>query len=197
MSSFSQIKIANMAIRQANGNPINAIPDGAKKEGLIIDNFWNFLVDFLLGLHPWKFAKLWLSLAPDEAYTMVDDQYDYAYVVPSDLIRFVRTESAGTVFVRRQGHYLCNASPLIIEYVSRISDTTKWPDYFVSLMVDALALRLFFPMSTKGSFEKKFKADYADSIAYAKERDYREDQDLPENTQGHTTDNDTWIGAWG
>lgn len=196
----SQTSISNRALLEMGQNPISSVDDGSKAAN-IIKEVWEDLTREILESHTWKFAKKWANVASDAAYTMVDEDWDYAYAVPSDYVRMSKTEDNETVKFARRGAYLLTneESPFKFEYIQYISDTTLWPQHFINAMVARLQSVLATPLSTKSS--KMKNKDYLEIyhsivLPAAKTRDAEESFGEPDDDKGkHTESNDSWLSS--
>ncbi len=101
----------------------------------------------------WRFAKGRESLAVSA--TAPDFEYDNAFALPSDFIalRYIYDEAGdeeGTVSpytASIEGDYiLSNEDTMKIVYTANITDTAKFDDLFVQVLVAQLALHLVFPL---------------------------------------------------
>lgn len=195
----SKVEICNTAIISVGAPPVNAIPDpSGDKASEACDQLWEQCLKELLSEHPWKWALVHQQLAVDSGYTSVyTDDYDYAYQIPTALVRFSDSESSDTIFVRRGQHLLTNDDELAIEFVQFNEDTTKFPAKFTRALSALLAREIFFYMSTKGSFDKNFAAKYERALEEAKLEDYYFDRPSETDRLGHSTDTDSWVNAWG
>lgn len=202
----SQLEICNIAILDAGGNPISAFPSSVTGSSTIeeVSLYYNYTpgLDFLLGEHPWRFAKKWASLTENGSYTFVDDTYDTAWAVPADFIRWSDLENNGPShieFARRDTHFLTiDYDAFEIEYIAQITDTTKFPNYFVVAFAAYLSMKLSRPLRRKGAKDKSdFMNDFQVALDNAKLKDSREDWQNETRTTKHTSTNDTWITARG
>lgn len=198
----SKVQICNIAIFDAGGDAINSVPDSGKKESDLIVAHYDVALDFVLGEHPWRFAKKWASLAENAAYTFVDDTYAAAWALPADFIRWSDLEDNGPShieFARRDSHLLTvDIDSFEIEYIARITDTTKYPAYFITAFAAYLSLKLAPALRRKGSKDKTdFFQAYSLALDNAKLRDSREDWQNETRVHKHTSTNDTWITARG
>jgi hypothetical protein len=203
MKSFSQTEIANYAISAAGGNAINSVPDGNKKESNLIVQFWDITLLALLEEHNWRFARKWASLAEDAGYTFVDDQFDAAWALPSDFVRFSDQEGVGPTAItfERRGNHLLTAglTEFEIEYIKHEDDlatTGNFPPHFVVALYTALAREIAPDLRRKGAKNNSNFIVLADAaLTRAKTKDSQQDNRSEERKTRHTADTDSWIQA--
>ena len=192
---YSKVKICNLALTAGLGaNPITSFTEGTKEADLCNDLF-DLLRDMLLAAHPWDFAKKWVSLAEDASYTIMDARYSYAYAPPSDYIRPVRGETRPINFERRGAVLLSNDSPLKLEYIYRIEDTTLYPIYFVNALAALIRANVAGPLAKKGAKTTNWWNLYGIVFEQAKALDGQESKPTAEENHGHTDDTDTFLSS--
>jgi hypothetical protein len=199
----TQLEMCNMAILDVGGNTISQVSTGNQKEEKLCYNYWDHMVDTMLAAHNWNFAKKWLSLTEDTGYTFVDDQYEYAWEVPSDFIRFADQENRGPAkidFARRANRFLTNTDEFEIEYIYRPADitvTTTYPPWYIDAFVAKLKVKLATSLARKGSTTRNWVAEYHEMLATAKHMNAMGQDESVERKTRHTDSNDTWLSARG
>lgn len=190
----SQVDICNLALRDIGANPISSIEE-TSKEAKVCADYWSLLLDELLEEHPWDFAKKWVALALDGTHTFIDSRYDYAYTKPNDYIRMCDTELNFNYEVRGQ-LIVTNEEGAEIEYIWRITDTTKFPPYFIRALVSLLRSRICGPLAKKGSKTKDWKVEYYGvDLPRAKLHDARQGNPSASVKRSHTDATDTWLSS--
>lgn len=195
----SQVEICNYAIAHVGGNLINSLPDGNKPESNLCQLFFEQSLRECLGDHNWKFAKKWDSLA-SAVYTFTDDQYDYAYALPGDFIRFSDQENRGPgdiKFVRRGQYLLCNETVFEIEYIYYHTTYEQYPEYFVAALSRKLAFYINPDLMKKGAKQVDHQQAYMVALDKAKLRNAQEDNEDSDRVRRHSDSSDTWINARG
>lgn len=198
----SKVQVCNIAILDAGGDAISSVPDGNKKESNLVVAHYDVALAFVLGEHPWRFAKKWASLAENTSYSFVDDTYEAAWALPADYVRWSDLENNGPShmeFARRDSHLLtADYDEFEIEYIASITDTTKWPAYFISAFAAYLSWKIAPALRRKGARDKMdFAQAFMTALDNAKLKDSREDWQNETRITRHTNSNDTWIAARG
>lgn len=191
----SKVDICNMSIYNVGGNPINSVPDGTKKEAMLCDLYYDVALDEVLAAHHWRFAKKWLSLPQINNPTFIDEQYTYVYQLPADFIRFSDQEDRSLNFARREDKLYSNEDTLEIEYIARITDTTKFPIWFTVALTTKLSSYLAIPLSRKGNSKVNWEQLYEYKLMDAKVKDFNEDSQSLDRETKYTTSTDEWIEA--
>ena len=148
----TDIDICNLALSHFGARPINSFNDGSDA-GRLCGVFYEQTLDEVLRAHPWNFAikRTTLSrLADAPVY-----KYAYAFQLPQDYIRVL---SINKLNVYDESHHyeiekgrelLTDYPEVLLRYVYRMTDTTKFDDIFI----EALSLKLASKLSTSLSEE--------------------------------------------
>lgn len=192
---FSQVDICNKAILPlGSGKPIQAITENTQA-AILCKALWDTWVDEVLSEHDWSFARKWIALAEDAAYTFLDSRYDTAYNLPGDFIRFTRTETSRENFERRGAHLVSNNDALEIEYIYRLKDYPKYPIYFVNALAARARVDLYGPLAKKGSSTLEQFKIYKAFLAIAMKADAQQENQTDEEIHGHTNENETFLSS--
>ena len=194
----SQVEIANLALSSLGASEISSLTE-ATKEAEYVSTFWDQALREVLQDHTWDFAKKWASLAEDSSYTMVDDEWDYAYQIPTDFIRPVRDDE-GNKWERRREHILTNASPFNMEYIQDMNDESKYPTYFIVALYSRLRAFLSIPLKKKGTMVSGNKYTWYEvyeliDLPRARIKEAPESNKTAESKVKHTKDTDSWVVA--
>lgn len=198
----TQLEIANLAIYDASGNAISDIPDGNQLEGLLIDQYWQHSLDYVLGEHPWRTFRVFLALTEDTGYSFVDETYDYAYELPSDWIRPITQEDINAEWVIRSNRILSNYADLELGYIARpsiatVSTTLSWPAHFVDALAAYLSMKIAPKLQKKGSEKTDWEARYFRHLLVSQYKDSQQDRESTEQRAKHTTATDSWLQKMG
>jgi hypothetical protein len=149
--AVSNISIANRALTLLGAERITAF-DEESEQARKINAIFESTRDALLSEHNWNFARKEraLSLLSDEP--LMDD-YTYAYQIPSDCIRVLRWESYFEFAIYGDRLY-SNSTTANIEYISKITDPTKFSAGFVKAFAARLAADLAFPITQNATLAK-------------------------------------------
>ena len=134
----SVVSICNMALSYIGDSAISALDDNNDR-ARACNLHYEVQRDACLRAHPWNFAKKREELAQDGTWD--DDEWTYAYEIPSDYLRMlspVENYPGEVPYAVENGLILCNDSTLSIKYIAQITDT----GYFDALFTDVLAQRL-------------------------------------------------------
>lgn len=172
-----RVEIVNLALARLGESPIQSLDEGtvpANTAKLLFDSARrSALRDF-----NWSFALATASLAR-LVETPVD--FRYAYALPADCIRAIRLRGERSFVVRGNRLFTNDGAP-VLEYVSDVTDESKFDAKFVEAFTYKLASEL--AMSVKGSSElmASYSNAYQTYIQQAAAESARESRTvLPEN----------------
>jgi hypothetical protein len=77
--------------------------------------------------------------------------FDYAYQIPSNVLRINDEENAVKTWKREGDHVLSNEPTLNVQVLKRERDTTKWPPLFTEAVIASLAADLAGPITKTAS----------------------------------------------
>lgn len=139
MSSTSNVDLVNRAFGKIDARQIQSFTDGTPEADLAT-SYYESTLEELLAEHPWRFATTRAELAPATAV----DGWDYAFTLPSDLIRIVELADnenfygSGTFRHHREGRLILTyTDTCYLRYVQRFTTVL----YFPPLFQEALAQR--------------------------------------------------------
>lgn len=190
----SQAQIATIACLDVGGQAISDIDNETQKEASIIRDIWDISRDELLAAHEWGFAKKYKALALDATFTEVDDDWDYIYVLPSDFIKLLANMNDFDHVIRENRLY-CDTEDLIIGYIARIEDTSKYPVWFVNALIAKLRTRLYIPLAKKASKAIEWYQLFVIELEKAQTKDSQQDRLGDDEAGKHTVDNDSWVSV--
>lgn len=151
MASVTQI--CNMSLGRLGAKRITDYTDvtDTKPEAIQCRLHYEQTRDALLRSHWWRFARSRKVLSADAGFD--DDEWDYAYNLPADFIRFIgiwdesKSGRATTYSAVIEGtQILSNESSMAIWYVKKITDPAKFDPLFTEVLVLQLALKMSMPL---------------------------------------------------
>ena len=172
MVANNKISICSTASVMIGDDVLSAIP-GASRVSVVCDQIYNNTVQQLLAIYPWKFAKAQASLNRLTA-TPLFKEFKYAFQLPSDFQRVIRTEYK-TDYRVHQKYLYSNQSTVNLEY-SIIPEESSWPNYFVRVVELKIAQLLAASVAEDNTKAASFKSEYEMALMQAKSID---SQDQP------------------
>lgn len=156
----TDITICNGALARLG---VSSIADFTSNDkSVICGAIYPKFINQLLSAHPWRFARkksggLTQTTTPDNAW-------EYAYLVPADLLMLVNAYNSGETSAKplQQGYeilganILTNESSLYIDYTYTV-DEDLWPDYFQVFVMNALASVLAVPITEDDKKENYYR----------------------------------------
>lgn len=162
----SEVDICNLALSHLGDEAeVTAIepPDGTTQASQC-GRFYPIVRDLLLEMHPWTFATRRAQLA--EVTNLAEDDWTYAYTLPSGCIRPLSALLAGTperyfgsadtdagtfpyiVEADEDGDAVLytNVETATLRYIARVEDSTKFSPGFVVALARLLAVYLAGPI---------------------------------------------------
>lgn len=213
MSTDSETMLVNMALSRI-GNTLQ-IADIDTDTSTAADQarlHYENARDSLLRAHPWNFAIKRAELSPDATAPLFE--YQYAFPLPNDFLKMVRTEWEATGFSNRdeavrvfsfwdsnsipyriERHsngarsLLANEDSVSIEYVSRVTDTTQFDPMFTDVLVARLAAELAMPIADNPRLTEQMWDLYARKLSEARV------MDAQEGSPRDVVDTSPWIQA--
>jgi len=144
--AVSKTSICNMALTPLGAQRIHDIGDASDETAVLCRLYYDIIVDEVLRSHTWNCAIWFQSLASlssdDDDYLLDDyEEYDYQYTLPTDpkCLRVISIPEYPDYDYEIVGDYLlCDLDEVVLKYVKRITDPTK----FDALLVQSIAYRL-------------------------------------------------------
>ena len=176
MSVTSEPQIANVALTRLGHLQIVTFDDGTKPSDLCRLHY-PICRDALLRMHAWNFAIRRVALALSA--TAPNHEYSYAYALPTDCIRVIRTgleaDGFSGIDYRIEGKFLLtDETPVNIEYVARITDVTQFDDMFVDVLAQRMAAEMAMPLTDNASLTKTAWDIYTTKLQEARTGDSQE-----------------------
>lgn len=138
----STLDIANSALAKLGAIPLIDINDGSKEGDLCTARF-PMCRDYVLREHPWKCAIKRMALSPLLTPPLADPnamtQYQYAYQMPSDFIRYAKDDDDRLQFQVEGNTLLTNDTNVVLRYIWRVNDTTIFDSHLAECIAWYLA----------------------------------------------------------
>lgn len=167
---FSVIQICNRSLVQIHAGTITSLNDDSE-EARFCSILYPQVRDEVLRAHPWNFALDEEELTQDTTAPLTE--FRYRYRLPDRCIRVLKINS--TARYKIKGRYLhTNESGVIIEFISRVTDTTTFDALFVAALATRLAAVLAYPISGSSDRATALNEEYASLLREAKRRDGQE-----------------------
>jgi hypothetical protein len=181
----SVVDICNIALsRIGEGTIIDLSEDSkaARQCNLI----YNDVRDSVLREHPWNFAikRVELALLP----TAPLFEFDFQHRLPSDCLRVLKTDDDLTPYRIEGSSLLSNNAAVIIEYISRIEDSTMFDSLFVDCFADRIGADLTYNLSDNNTLTQLMFQRSKDKIKQARAMDGQEG--IPRSIEA-----DTWLNS--
>ena len=149
---LTKIDLCSMALIKLGENPIQSFSDdtAAAKLGRTLTDF---VIDTLLAIHPWNFARHTYDLVANESGEVQ---------IPSDVLRILKSDVAirDNKFISPNGH-------VRIVAIKRV-EPDEFPSYFSSLVATKLAMEFCIPLTSDQSIFRTLVALYESELQNAK-----------------------------
>lgn len=191
MTATSETQIANLALTRIGHNKqISSLDEGTVAADLCKLHY-PMCRDTLLRAHTWRFAIKRVALSALSASPAFE--FAYAYPLPADFMRLIRTDAEATGFsgaavygypgvhgyaesgsVYRVESFngtrclLSNESAVSIEYVARVSDVAQFDPMFVDVLAQFVASNICMALADNASLAETVMAIYKDKLSDAR-----------------------------
>jgi hypothetical protein len=168
----SQIDIINRALVLLGADRISSLTDGTT-ESESASEIYPGVIEDLISRYRWRFAHVQIQLS--RLADAPDARWDAAYQLPSDLkvLETVTVNDEPIEYDRLEDKVVCNAQStdqVYAEYVIQ-NDESKWPGYFISLVVYELASLLSTPVGDREDLAERFEKRSLRQFGLAKNLD--------------------------
>lgn len=181
----SEVDIVNLALSHLGDDAsVSSIsPPEASTQAQLASQYYPIARKALLEMHPWGFAT---KRDTATAMTTENDQWDYAYAIPSNCVKVISVIAPGSVYddyaqkmpfaveARADGtlQILTNQVEAEIVYIDNVTNTNKFPALFILAFARLLASYLAGPI-IKGDVGRKesvghlqiFQSEFAKAAA--------------------------------
>jgi hypothetical protein len=173
----SAVEIVNSALNKLGASTISSL--GAdSKEAILANQQYDIIRQELLRSHPWNFAIARVSLA--QTGNTPAFEYDYEYVIPSDVLRILDVEFPEERFVIEHNPddntrvILTNNSTMKIKYIKDVEDVTKFDANFCEVFSARLAAEFAFNLTGKTTVMEQMYNLYETLLRNARSFDAQE-----------------------
>ena len=165
----SKVEIISSALTLLGKAPVNSIGSGPPIVDAVSTMF-DLVYPDLLTAHKWCFATSFKVLTP-LVQTPQIDRWQYAYLLPSDLLHLYGTYPETLNYARYENYIYTNQYPtLTIEYAF-LADINKWPIYFKNLMVVTLAAYAAMAVTENETLHQDYSQKALNYLISARSRD--------------------------
>ena len=142
MPLTNAVEICNSALLLIGADEISDFTEETR-EAQVCNQIYTTIRNTTLQKYPWRFSLTLRQLAqlavtPPEAEEF---GFEFAYQLPSDSLRVIRTADAGDDYLIFQNLLFTNNDEVFVEYQQAV-DESQFPDYFRSALELVLAERL-------------------------------------------------------
>jgi len=183
----NEVEIVNAAIIQLGHSPITALIEDSD-QARAANVLYPLCRDDVLRAHPWNFATIWSSLAK-LAEDPVSGDWDFAYALPVNTLRVLAIEPDTWEYAVSSGKLYTNLdSPVVVQLVTRVTDTSLFDPVFVQALIYRLAMDLCLAITARTSNRQVFEESYRLKLQEARTIDGQEgsplrDDDSPLKTE--------------
>jgi len=169
-----QVDICNLALRRLGQESIESILDDSKA-AILLNILWDLCLDDALRDHLWNFAR-----RREQVEAEVDAPawgYSYEYMLPGDCLRVVNLDDDPEIVYRVEGTSLLTdeSSPINLNYIALVEDTTEWDAKFINAFAWRLAMEAAFPLTSSAKIVQFASQGYQMALSEAKAVDGQED----------------------
>lgn len=168
----SVVSICNVALIGLGGSTISAIDEDTTQANAC-NAVWNQARQAVLRSHPWNFA-LKTGELPQLQTNLRAYKYDYAYQLPSDIMRLVQVKDdydykveSNTIFSK------CDTC--FIKYVFDNTDVASWDALFVAAMSAKIQELIAFSITRERADVATARNNYLAALFHAQVTDAQED----------------------
>ena len=160
----TDVSVINRALARFGGGEIQSLDENSDLAALCA-NIYTGKRDYLLSIHPWRFAMAKRQLAKLSDVSPLNE-WMFAFALPADMLSgpwavFGDGQNLSSHFFEiYDGDLYCSYDTVVIDYTRRI-DESDWPVWFTDFVATAVAAELAMPVSDQVS-----KAEMLSLMAY-------------------------------
>ncbi len=171
----STVDICNSALNMLGGATIISLTENSKN-GRLCNQRYEPVRDAIFRSHPWNCLIKRTDLAANTETP--NFQWKFQYTLPADCIRVLRTENSNLSNeeqYRIEGrNLLTDQSTIKIQYVAKITDTTKYDTLLIETISARLAAELCYPITQSSTLMDRMFALYDAKLKEARFADATE-----------------------
>jgi len=138
----TELEICNTALILLGVEPVSSLADNVKA-ARYCTAIYSRIRDQLIASHYWNFAMKRAALV--DSGTSPEFGFTYAYNLPADYLR-VRSLNENVEFKVENGKLITDLSDAKLEYIYKVTDTSKFTQFFEEALIYKLAASLAFPL---------------------------------------------------
>jgi len=169
--SLSEIDICNRALIAVHGPTITSLSQGTE-EADKCSVLYPQIRDEVQREHFWNFAIKQATLNQLTGTPLFD--FTYKYALPADYVRIYRLENSRQRYKIKSGELHTNSGAVKIEYVSNVTDTTKFDSMYATAVSLRLGAELAYPIAGSTERGSVLMAEYNQYLKRAKRADGQE-----------------------
>lgn len=171
----STVDICNSALNMLGGATIISLTENSKN-GRLCNQRYEPVRDAIFRSHPWNCLIKRTDLAANTETP--NFQWKFQYTLPADCIRVLRTENSNLSNeeqYRIEGrNLLTDQSTIKIQYVAKITDTTKYDTLLIETISARLAAEFCYPITQSSTLMDRMFALYDAKLKEARFTDATE-----------------------
>lgn len=168
----SEVAIANSALIKIGAERIDSLSD-SNPRAILCNEQYAKKRDGLLLSHPWNFAIERVELA--EVLPVPIDGWEHKFALPNDCLRVLEINEDSAILWAVEGPYLhTNESSVMIRYIKKITDTTKFSKSFDEVLALSLAADICYAIKKDASHAKNLYDAYRYELSQARSFDAQE-----------------------
>lgn len=153
----SDVDIVNQALTRLGQEPITTLTESSRA-ARAASRVYDHVRRETLADHPWNCAMKRTALAASA--TEPEWGYDYAYPLPSDFLRLIRTDDMDDEFRIEGRSILSNANTMQIVYLYDITNVQEMDYPFQSAFAARLAAQLAVPLTGDKALKQQMMQEY-------------------------------------
>lgn len=166
MGATSETQICNIVLGRLGTQRILSLNDNLPNARLCKEQY-SEIRDDLLRSHYWKFSVKRQNLNPD--VTAPVNGFDYFYTLPADCLRIISPQlDQGYEWNRESNKLAANVETIELEYVSKVTDVTKFDDSFVECLILKLCAELAYAVTKNASLQANWESKFQQKIKEAR-----------------------------
>jgi len=156
--SHDDVSICNSALRRIGQAPILSFDD-LTETGRLCALFFPVERDFILRNYPWNFANKRAILARSATNPVWG--FAYAYPLPSDFLRLVKTDGEPYDDYKVEGRSIVTDDEVVkIKYTARIEDAAQFDADFAEMLAVRMSAVLAYPLTENNTLTQNMWALY-------------------------------------
>lgn len=169
--TVSEVDICKRALIKVHAPLITSLTQDTE-EAIQCNILYPQVRDEVLRAHFWNFAIKQATL--QKLSETPDFEFNYKYALPSDYIRILRLRYRNDKYKIKSGELHTDRDGSQIEYVAKITDTTKFDPMFVTCLSLKLAAELSYSLAGSADRAAQLQNEYELALKKAKRADGQE-----------------------